>query len=73
MQFMTVTKREITIRLWEEQIEKYMKRLNESMECFRRFHEADDLANMLEDIELLTKNVNSCKESIDFMDTAGIV
>ena len=73
MQIMTGTKREITIQLWEEQIEKHMKRLNESMECFRRFHETDDLTHMLEDIENLTENITHCREAIEYMDACGIV
>lgn len=37
MQIITGTRREVTIMLWREQIEKHMKRANDSMECFRRF------------------------------------
>lgn len=72
MQIMTGTRREITISLWEEQIEKHLKRLNDSMECFRRFHEMDDLMSMLEDIEKLTYNVEHCRKSIEYMDHYGI-
>lgn len=72
MQIMTGTKREITIHEWEEQIEKYMKRLNDSMECFRIFHEADDLTHMLEDIKMLTENVTHCRKAIEHMDYLGI-
>lgn len=72
MQIMTGTKREITIFQWQEQIEKHMKRLNDSMECFRRFHEADDLTHMLEDIEKLTENVTYCRKAIEHMDQLGI-
>lgn len=73
MKIMTGTKREITIQLWEEQIEKHMKRLNESMECFRRFHETDDLTHMLEDIENLTENITHCREAIEHMDAYGVI
>ena len=72
MQIMTGTKREITIFQWEEQIEKHLKRLNDSMECFRRFHESDDLTHMLEDIEKLTENVIYCRKAIEHMDQLGI-
>ena len=68
MQIMTGTKREITIQTWEEQIEKHMKRLNESMECFKQFHEADDLTHMLEDIEALTDSVKHCHKALSYMD-----
>lgn len=73
MQIITGTRREITIFQWEEQIEKHMKRLNESMECFRRFHETDDLTHMLEDIEDLTENITQCRKAIEYMDAYGIV
>ena len=73
MQIITGTRREITIFQWEEQIEKHMKRLNESMECFRRFHETDDLTHMLEDIENLTKNITQCRKAIEYMDVHGII
>lgn len=73
MQIITGTRREITIFQWEEQIEKHMKRLNESMECFRRFHETDDLTHMLEDIENLTKNITQCRKAIEYMDAHGII
>ena len=73
MQIITGTRREITIFQWEEQIEKHMKRLIESMECFRRFHETDDLTHMLEDIENLTKNITHCRKAIEYMDAYGII
>lgn len=72
MQIIKGTKRQITIFQWEEQIEKYMKRLNDSMECFRLFHEADDLTHMLEDIEKLSENVTYCRKAIEHMDLLGI-
>jgi len=72
MQIMTGTRRETTIFLWEEQIEKQLKRLNDSMECFRIFHEVDDLTRMLEDIEKLAHNVEHCRKSIEYMDHYGI-
>lgn len=72
MQIMTETKREITIQTWEEQIEKYMKRLNDSMECFRQFHGVDDLTDMLEDIENLTETVKKCHKALNYMNLWGI-
>ena len=51
MQIVTGTRREITIRQWEEQLEKYVKRLNDSMECFRRFHGDSDAEHIMEDAE----------------------
>ena len=72
MEVLTGTRREITIRLWNEQLEKHMKRANESMECFRRFKEADDLANLIEDCEKIIENAKQAKKSIEFMNANGI-
>lgn len=72
MQVITGTRREITINQWEEILEKYMKRANDSMECFRRFHEADDLEHLIEDCEKILENAKHAKKAIDFMDVNGI-
>ena len=68
MQVLTGTKREITIMLWKEQLEKYMKRANDSMECFRRFSESDDLEHLIEDCEKLLDAARHAKGAIEFMD-----
>ena len=68
MQVLTGTKREITIMQWKEQLEKYMKRANDSMECFRRFSESDDLEHLIEDCEKLIEAAKHAKSSIEFMD-----
>lgn len=72
MQVLKGTKREITIMEWQEQLEKYMKRANDSMECFRRYHGSDDLLHLSEDCEKLLELCNHAKETIDFMDAHGI-
>lgn len=72
MQILTGSKRDIAILEWQEQIEKHMKRLNNSMECFRRFHEASDLEHMLEDIQELQLYVSGCKKVIERFDYMGI-
>ena len=68
MQVLTGTKREIAIMQWKEQLEKYMKRANDSMECFRRFSESDDLEHLIEDCEKLIEAAKHAKSSIEFMD-----
>ena len=68
MQILKGSKRAITVMEWEEQIEKAMKRANDSMECFRRYHEADDLLHLSEDCEKLLELCKSAKEAIEFMD-----
>ena len=72
MQVLTGTKREITLMQWQEQLEKYIKRANDSMECFRRFKGTDDLIHLSEDCEKLIELCRRTKEAIDFMDTHNI-
>lgn len=68
MQILTGTKREITIAQWQEQLEKYMKRANDCMECFKLYRETDDLTHLSEDCEKLIELCKQTKEAIDFMD-----
>ena len=72
MQILRGTKREITIMQWEEQLEKYIKRANDSMECFRQYHSSDDLIHLSEDCEKLLELCNHAKEAIEFMDAHNI-
>lgn len=72
MQVLTGTKREITMMQWQEQLEKYMKRANDSMECFRHYHESDDLTHLTEDCEKLIELCKQTKEVIDFMNKNNI-
>lgn len=72
MQVITGTRREITISQWKEILEKYMKSANESMECFRRFEETDDLEHLIEDCEKILENAKQAKKAIEFMDYNGI-
>lgn len=72
MQILKGTKREITIMEWQEQLEKYIKRANECMECFRLYHGVDDLTHLTEDCKKLIELCNRTKESIAFMDEHNI-
>lgn len=72
MQVLTGTKRGITLMQWQEQLEKYMKQANDSMECFRHFEETDDLIHLSEDCEKLIEICNHAKEAIAFMDAHNI-
>ncbi|MBR6859707.1 MAG: hypothetical protein IKM73_00775 [Acidaminococcaceae bacterium] len=72
MQIVTGTRREITIRQWEEQLEKYVKRLNDSMECFRRFHGDSDAEHIMEDAEKLVEIARHTKDAIYALDFMGI-
>lgn len=72
MQVLTGTRREITVMQWREVLEKYMKRANESMECFRRFNGADDLEHLIDDCESILDNARAAKKAIEHMDYYGI-
>jgi len=72
MQTLKGSKREITIMEWQEQLEKYMKRANDSMMCFRLYRESDDLMHLSEDCQKLIELCNHTKEVIAFMDANNI-
>ena len=72
MQVVTGTRREITIRQWEEQLEKYVKRLNDSMECFRRFHQDSDAEHIMEDAEKIAEIAKRTKTVIYNLDLMGV-
>jgi len=72
MEILTGTKRQISVKLWKEQLENHVKRLNDSMECFRRFEEADDLEHLIEDCEKLAEIAKRAKKAIEYMDNNNI-
>lgn len=72
MQVLKGAKREITIMEWQEQLEKYMKRANDCMECFRLYHNSDDLIHLSEDCKKLIELCTHAKEAIEFMDAHNI-
>lgn len=72
MEILTGTKREITTKLWYEQIEKHIKTANDSMECFKRHGDIDSLIFLVEDCEKVIANAKHAIEAIELMDNAGI-
>lgn len=72
MEILTGTRREITIMEYREVLEKYMKRANDSIECFRRFNGADDLEHLIEDCENILLNAKAAKKAIEHMDSLGM-
>lgn len=72
MHVITGTKREVTIMEHKELLEKDVKNLNDSMECFRRFNDSDSLERLVEHCNNLIKKATSAKEAIDFMDQNNI-
>ena len=72
MEILTGTRRQISVKLWKEQLEKQAKRLNDSMECFRRCEEADDLEHLIEDCEKLAEIAKQAKKAIEYMNHNNI-
>ena len=72
MEILKGTKRQITVKLWNERLEKCLKRANNSMECFRRFEEVDDLKRLIEDCEKLAEIAKQAKKAIEYMDCNNI-
>ena len=72
MQIMSGTKREVTLRQWEEQLEKCIKRANESMESFRRYHDESSVDFLIEDAQKIEDVARNVKEVIHRMDAMGL-
>ena len=72
MQVITGTKREITLQQWRERIEKHMKRAEDSLECFRRYSEKDDLEHLKESALKVLENVEHAISAIEYMDIHNI-
>lgn len=67
-----MTKRESTLEEWKSLIKKYIKRANDSAECFYRFSEDSDLEHLIEDCETLLKIATRAKAAINFMNENNI-
>lgn len=72
MQVLTGTKREITLKLWNEQLEKAKRKLEESKECYRLFGDEDSKQWIAEDEKKVAEIEQKIKEVIDFMDANNI-
>lgn len=72
MQVLTGSKREITLMLWNEQLEKAKKSLEESKECYRRFGDDDSKQWIEEDQRKVDEIEQKIKEVIDFMNNHNI-
>lgn len=72
MQVLTGSKREITLMLWNEQLEKAKKSLEESKECYRRFGDDDSKLWIEEDQRKVDEIEQEIKEVIDFMNNHNI-
>lgn len=72
MEILTGTKREITLKQYNELLSKHIKRANESMECFNKFSGIDDLEHLKEDAEKIIYYSNQAIEAINFMNNNNI-
>ena len=72
MEILRGSKKEITIRLWSERIVKGIKRLADSVECFVKFSEIDDIDRAIEDAEALTKTLKYTREALEAMKKMGV-
>ena len=70
MKVLTGSKREITIMLWDEQIEKAKKRLADSKKCFELFGDNEDW--IAEDEKKLAELEQRKANAIFYMDEHGI-
>ena len=72
MQILRGTKREITLREWNEQLRKAEKRLSDSKKCFELFGDNDDKQMIAEDEEKVREIKKHIEEVIEFMDAHNI-
>ena len=71
MQVMKGTKRETTIMLWDEQIAKAKKRLEDSRKCFELYGDNEDW--IAEDEKKLAELEQHKREAIAYMDKHVII
>ena len=72
MQVLTGTKREITLRLWNEQLEKAKNRLEESKKCYELYGDEDSKQWIAEDEKKVADIEKKIKEVVAFMDEHNI-
>ena len=70
MQRLTGTKREITLKLWNEQLEKAEKRLAESRKCQEKFGDHEEWVK--EDEEKVAEIKQHIKEVTEYMNKHNI-
>ena len=68
MQVLTGTKREITLMLWNEQLEKAKRKLEESKECYRLFGDEDSKMWIAEDEKKVAEIEQKIKEKMQQAD-----
>lgn len=72
MQVLKGTKREITLMVWNEKLEKAEKKLADSQECYREFGDSDSKQWIEEDEKKVNDIKQHIKEATEFMDRNNI-
>lgn len=68
MQVLNGTKREITLFLWNEKLEKAKKKLENSIKCYKLYGDDDSRQWIEEDAEAVEKIEQKIKEVAAYMD-----
>ena len=72
MQVLKGTKREITLMVWNEQLEKAKKKLSDSKKCYEIYGDDDSKQWIEEDEKKVAKIKQDIKEVTIFMDKNNI-
>ena len=72
MQIIKGTKREITLKLWNERLEKAKKKLEDSKKCYELYKDEDSKQWIVEDEQKVTEIERKIKEVVAYMDEHNI-
>lgn len=72
MQIIKGNKRKTTLMIWDEQIKKAEKKLEDSKKCYEMFGDADSKAWIEEDERHLEELIKRKNQAINYMDMHGI-
>ena len=72
MQILSGSKRDITMKQWEERVTREINRANAAAECFNVFGGADDLDSLIEHCESIIETARNAKSAIEFMNQHNI-
>lgn len=72
MQILKGTKREITLKLWNERLEKAKKKLEDSKKCYELYKDEDSKQWIVEDEQKVTEIERKIKEVVAYMDEHNI-
>ena len=72
MEILNGSKRDIAFKLWTEQIEKYVKKIDNDEACLRRFNDEYCIDWMIEDCESLLKTLKNTKDMLKFAEENNI-